>query len=308
MRQIALLLCILFTVQSGICQTNNFAPIGAKWWYNYETDFASGYSTIEVIGDTIIDGHTCRILQKYSHTINDIDPDGIINNNYLGKEFIYEDLGVVYNYRFNTFYPMYKFESAVGDSWLVAGETSGGICDTITEVIIESIGDTILGGLSFTIYNITPYNDGIWSYLEPVISIAGGMGYLFVLPVDCVIDYSYEGFGLRCYYDSNIGMTHITEEENCEIISDINEGQNVNEISIYPNPATNELFINLETSELIDGYTLNMFTITGSQLYTAPLAPNSLHTLDLANIQHGLLFVQVLRNNQLIFADKILHL
>ncbi len=65
MKTLAALFFILFF--TGYCkgQTNEFAPIGAKWWYGYQDFFTVGYFTIESIGDTLIEGKTCRILLKH---------------------------------------------------------------------------------------------------------------------------------------------------------------------------------------------------------------------------------------------------
>lgn len=48
--------------------------------------------------------------------------------------------------------------------------------------------------------------------------------------------------------------------------------------------------------------------VPGSEIYISPLSGNSLHVLDLTNLQTGLLFVQILRNDIPIYTEKIMHL
>lgn len=79
-------------------------------------------------------------------------------------------------------------------------------------------------------------------------------------------------------------------------------------IQVYPNPATDELFINLQSSNETDAYTIRIFNVTGTKLYFAPLASNSLHTMDIANLPNGLLYIQILKNNAPAYIVKIVHL
>lgn len=61
---------LLFTLKQGFTQTNNFAPLGATWYYSdiYNIDYdytmyVTGYNKVESIADTNIDGINCRELK-----------------------------------------------------------------------------------------------------------------------------------------------------------------------------------------------------------------------------------------------------
>lgn len=53
---------------------------------------------------------------------------------------------------------------------------------------------------------------------------------------------------------------------------------------------------------------LNLGVQANKQIYFSPLSCNSLHILELTNLQTGLLFVQILRNDIPIYTEKIMHL
>lgn len=61
-------LIVLFLVFSvfvqSYSQTNEFAPIGATWWYNYEYFSGSGYLQLQSVSDTVISGVNCRKITK----------------------------------------------------------------------------------------------------------------------------------------------------------------------------------------------------------------------------------------------------
>ncbi len=103
---LAILLAFAF---NGTAQQGGFAPQGAEWYFNVGSFMGSPvtYYHMEVLGDTIIQGHLCSVISRQ----------------YLGgngdEQFVYEDNRKVYWYnqtlcRFTT---LYDFDAEVGESW-----------------------------------------------------------------------------------------------------------------------------------------------------------------------------------------------
>ena len=69
-RTIFISLLLLAVAGTMKAQNNNFAPIGAEWYYETQTMFTKGYIKMIAEKDTIIDGHACLKLAGEEHWHN----------------------------------------------------------------------------------------------------------------------------------------------------------------------------------------------------------------------------------------------
>ncbi|MBK8504001.1 MAG: hypothetical protein IPL46_18415 [Saprospiraceae bacterium] len=95
-----------------------WAPIGAKWWYNYTmgvSDPSIVIQTMESIGDTVILNKNCRILK------NDVDLNGDGNLAPQSNRFIYQNGDTVFYYNdvLNKFSILYNLAASNGDTLLI---------------------------------------------------------------------------------------------------------------------------------------------------------------------------------------------
>ena len=85
---------------------HEFAPIGAKWWYDVDwcphNPPTCGYLFVESIKDTFIKNTPCKVLQKTLY-----DEHG--TSNILGYDYLYNDKDKVYHFDGNDFYALYDF-------------------------------------------------------------------------------------------------------------------------------------------------------------------------------------------------------
>ena len=103
-------LILLVFALGGLAQTGSFAPQGAEWYFNVASFMGSPttYFHMEVLGDTIIQDHTCSVISPQ----------------YLGgngmNQFVYEENRKVYwyNQTLQAFTTLYDFNAEVGDSWI----------------------------------------------------------------------------------------------------------------------------------------------------------------------------------------------
>ena len=87
----------------------SFAPQGAEWYFNVSSFMGSpiSYYHMEVLGDTIIQGHQCSVISRQ----------------FLGgngdEQYVYEDNRKVYwyNQTLGRFTILYDFDAEVGESW-----------------------------------------------------------------------------------------------------------------------------------------------------------------------------------------------
>jgi hypothetical protein len=198
---------------------------------------------IESIGDTLIDGITCKILQKtmvfndgFSSEIETVD---------LGKEFTYEDEKVIYYHRLGQFYVLYDFNAEAGDYWMIAGNGSfNELCDSTAYAIVDSTISLSINTIDLDGFYVSYPDTANWYMFGPVFEKLGNLSYMFPEPIGCVFD-AYEGGTLRCYSDSEFGL-YQKDTTPCDYIYMLNsipDKESQFNVQIHPNPANNDLFI-----------------------------------------------------------------
>lgn len=290
---IVLFLVFSISVQS-YSQTNEFAPIGATWWYNYEYFSGSGYLQLQSVSDTVISGVNCRKITKTLVQKDVSNPDAVVDTFYLDNEYVYSDLGVVYNYRLGAFYTLYDFNAAVGDTWAVSGVSNFGDCDSTGFIQVDNVNTVLIEGFELTQLFTCSVDDDYWNFgTLPIIERIGSLSYLFAHPNSCLLDF-YEGGNLRCYYDNEIGYVQIDSTTTCDFVLSSNEITAATSIAISPNPFSTELKIKLP--ENFVNSIITIYNLNGSILYQTTTC-NSTIKISTNNIIPGVYFLHVLDNH-----------
>ena len=122
---------LIFSIQPVVGTAQEWAPIGAKWHFNYT---GTSYSVFESTGDTIILGKTCRKIEKSK------DYHYWGNRPLMEFTFYSNDSVYFYDQNFPGFYLLYDFNASPGDSWYYQfpGESHTGDIDSI-KVIVDSV-------------------------------------------------------------------------------------------------------------------------------------------------------------------------
>ncbi len=109
-------------------------------------------------------------------------------------------------------------------------------------------------------------------------------------------------------------LTFLTGAEYEEVFDndneEIEERQILNEqteVNIYPNPVSGELFIDIISLNEGSQYNLIVYDITGKKLLQSEILGNATTSLKTTNIQKGLLFIQIIENNQILITEKIVN-
>lgn len=93
-----------------------FAPIGAKWWYNGWWTSEQGYVNFESVRDTLVEGRRCKIIRErnYMHV-----PEGV-------REFVCENHvvcqegSVILYFNGEVFLKLFDFGMQVGDTVIMS--------------------------------------------------------------------------------------------------------------------------------------------------------------------------------------------
>ncbi len=237
MKQLAILLCFFLIWQVAFSQTNNFAPVGAKWWYSSQ-EFSPTITplTIESIGDTMIDGKVCRILAY------DPMPNSASFNEQL---YVYYEGGRVYQYFSSeeAFFLLYDFTLSVGEGyWCHVLNTISGNLDSLY-IQVTNIELISINGLELKQQYIDM--EGQYDWLGVNIEHIGNT-WMFI-PIYGIIDI-VQG-PLRCYEDPEFGFYSTGETTTCDEILSGNTNLTEQEIQAYPNPFIDHLSIKVPDAQ-----------------------------------------------------------
>jgi len=253
------LVIILFIANSSLLfGQHEWAPKGATWYYGFSDQFwKEGYIEIQYIGDSIIEQKKCKILQEkiisYDFLFQDADTS-------IGStEITYYDSSIVYFYKFHKFFKIFDFNASVGDSWEIPSFlfSSGGTCDTIASVIVDSVGTTIINSDTLRYLKLNIKTGSQFGYQGPVIEMIGSLRFMYPNYISCVAD-AGGGNGLRCYRDDNFYYKRGTKE--CDWLpTGIHDASFSTVINLLPNPVEKQFklimpdnVINLVLNSFVD--------------------------------------------------------
>jgi len=298
-----LLIIIINLLFSKVSFTQNeWAPVGAKWYYDYPGyNGWLNYATVESVGDTIIQGVNCRILQT-SRNIDSL------------RLYTYSDSNIVRVYKNGNFYKLYDFNANIGDTWEVIDVFSRCGTDSMATVIVDSIGYVTINSVVLkyiVIRFLTSNNWGFECYggigtSNKVIEKIGPLGYMFPQNF-CYIDYPYE-CSLRCYIDSLFGFYETGIVDSCTYIVTLIKENNLNNTQyyFYPNPVNN--ILNIDFSNKVYDCLIKIYNIYGEIVETTSVSNKNHYIINLSELKSGYYILKLIDKNNYLYNKKIIKL
>ncbi|MBC7382388.1 MAG: T9SS type A sorting domain-containing protein [Bacteroidia bacterium] len=276
-----LLLVITF---NKVCYSQKFAPVGAKWHYsasgNGTAPTRSEYYLYESQMDTTIWGQT---MQKISITYYTYHRNTI----YLPPMYVFQIKDTVYYYNdiYNSFFPLYIFNVAKGDTLTFHAPVIPSDPKNITwKVVVDSTTSFIVG--SDTLQKVWNRSLGPWTYGGSYIELIGSPNlflpqYIYAIP-------EHDG-PLRCYTDNKISYNFSSLPCEYRETDGIEESIKPYSFMVYPNPATNE--INIQPN-LNMPYTYQIFNTAG-QILMKGTSASGLSTLFINFLSEGIYNIEI---------------
>jgi hypothetical protein len=278
-----------------------FAPDDAVWYYTYDPDVTldDGYQKIEVIGDTVINNKTCKILQKTNIGYSYWDKDYYEIN--AGINIIYEEDSIVYYKKDSLFYILYNFKAKVGDSYSSISFPKN--CYQQFEVKIDSIESIENNGKTLRKFYVT-LNDLYQGFFIERIGYPDYLFPYFQIGCDVLTGPHYPG-PLRCYSDNEIGNFSTNVVSSCEFIISSNEQKLRNKsFKVYPNPSRIQESIQIEIFDSkIKGF--DIYNLLGQKLRNYNIADETSTSISIKNPGNYIIcFVN--KNGYVIVQERIL--
>lgn len=275
----------LATIASSFLVAQNWAPEGAVWHYSHVNPWLghNEYNSIQVEGDTIIQGIQCQHLVKLK---------GAGNLRPL-EEFMYEDNGQVFYYHEeqDSFFLLYDFNLLPGDTLTITATEPFpfGMGTDFIKIRIDSLSYLDINGTSRVVQHITQleapgYNSEIsFEMIEGI----GATTQMFYWNSPYIADISKDT-DLRCYQDPTLGQYSTGIAFVCDDVLLNGEGPEgpIQDLAIYPNPARE--FIGWSVP--LGRYGVQVWDMRGKILFEGEVTSNQ---LSMDGYSNGLYFIMI---------------
>ncbi len=154
---------------------SQWAPHGAKWYYNHISGSSEYLSIIESVGDTLILNKNCKKLINYTiYVQNHPNGSSTWDTAYCPPQFIYDDSNrvLVYDSLQHSFFVLYDFNASAGDTITVRDSLFYGHCDNsftfdLFQYRINSVNDTLINGTNLKVQNVITTQNSGWFISDP---------------------------------------------------------------------------------------------------------------------------------------------
>ena len=255
---------LIISPQTRGVESSDFAPVGAKWYYDYDQFWTSGYLLIESVSDTVIDGFACKKLAKSKKHYNYVTEE--VKQFVFGYEYMTQIDDSVMIYRYGKLRKLYDLNAEIGDTLTFPGSEHEPVQDSSLmygRTVVVGKGTVEFDGQTLRYIDLKNYRnweESPWQFTAYVDygndyymsariceKIGNISGYL--LPEICYEADATESWGaLRCYSDDAMSVSFSDEE--CDYVpSDVGiDETTASSINIYPNPANDNVTISLTGS------------------------------------------------------------
>lgn len=221
MKKAICLICVLIALAFETF-SQNFAPIGTIWYYDYiSSEAEQGYARLSALKDTIVDGKSYRLIERYY--------EGYFYQSTPPQFFSYTKPPLlIYQLQDSIFLRIddkdviiHRINAKVGEEWETRANIHEGSCGDTATITIVNVGEEVINGVSHKFFE-TFNDDGPWEYAGKTYEVFGNQDFILPHPSSaCNTEFAGET-RLRCYSDPNVGLVKFTEKD-CDVISSIEE-------------------------------------------------------------------------------------
>lgn len=256
-----------------------WAPDNAVWHCNYQGYmFIEGYCKVTITGDTLLNGISCRKMNRHYYAFNYNSQDSIDNE--LPMRITYADQDRVYLWSNGVFNVLYDFSYIAGDTFTLDAE---GICPEAIFTVSE-VGTININGYVLRYYDVVPSGPTQWYQFGRIIEYIGAIDASLFEQPDCLTTYDNLA-PLRCYQDDFLSYVADVSPECDYLPSLIDDTSNFK--AIFPNPAIDQL--NISGLPLSINFKTTITDTSGRLLMTE----YNQQQMDVAHLPSGIYFIEV---------------
>lgn len=231
----------------------SWCPPGATWTYE-AGQFLAGFTRMRYTGDTIVDGYTAQIIDRYSAIQYPQPPPGPIYSgppevNYTPVAVITRAEGdVVFTLREGAWDTLYWFGAVPGQGWTAAHAPDEQEC---APFIVADTGTYVMDGVALR-----------WIEIESWYRVYERIGSTWDMFLYCP-NWILDGpMGMRCYSDDEI--TYQLAAGACEQLVGLNDISAPIRLGLFPSPGTTHFTLSGVEGYLPPGtHIITLFDATG---------------------------------------------
>jgi hypothetical protein len=282
------LILILFLAVFKL-SAQDFAPVGAKWYYNEMFAFSGDIDYIKYTSekDTLIHGKICRKIIKRHDLFCNGRPEA---------EFLFSRNDTVFflDTLFNEFQILYDFNAQAKNSWIIkikdVTQDVDTICVTVDSVSIKQINGLDLKVMSVTYHKFDELTPEIYSSV--IIDKIGDIQFMFNwYPWSGKIcDGNYTN-GLRCYQDDVIGLYSTGIVDSCDYQYKWVSVDKISKKKIYelfPNPTNSQFQLKVDSKKKCS---VEISNLNGVVVYSSDFISST--SIDLTGSPKGMYIFQL---------------
>lgn len=298
MRKLGIILIILSGFPPHYADSQKeWAPVGAEWFFSSTMNHTFSKYTAE--RDTLIVGKKCSIITHQGKMV----------------EIMYEEDGKVF-YRFDEkFNLIYDFSVQTGDTvpFIFKGLSSSLDVEAFRiNYVVESIENKTFHtskldykyqeNLDYAIWETAPT---AYKYRERTGVEIGCIDGLLLSIAICTDDII-----LRCYHDSEINYVSdlwSIQNKPCDYTTDDRQVSGSSSFSVFPNPVSDELSIELPVLKPTNRISVDILDITGNFLKTIQLVEKNSKVI-VSDLGSGTYFLRFFDGSEMLYNTKIFKL
>lgn len=284
------------------CQ--EFAPIGAEWYYHEGQAFSGDINYIKFTSekDTLIQGEVCKKITKRRK---------LWCNDRPMVEYVFTRHDTVFflDTIFNEFQILYNFSAQEHTSWVIRTKDEDLEIDTL-EVFVDSISYSQINDRSLKTLHVTinKFDEHMpYQYSSTIIERIGDPNYMFnwshFSQVACDANWTR---GLRCYYDDDIGLYSTGMADSCNYTykwTNVEDHPENLSFTAFPNPTSGKVWIKYIKSSLIH---IKLIDLYGRTLLDRKHMVDEV--LDITSLPSGTYFIVGKVNDQILAPVQIVKL
>jgi len=304
MKKIVLLITFLLLIQEDYAQsTLVFAPDSSKWTQHAGRECGGGgtyyfynYTNYIINGDTLVN---TKMYQKLYSAGTSAKIDTIC---YTFSRYVLNDSGVVYiGASLDSLKPIYNFNLAKGDSFPILAWNSSTLQSQIFYTKVDSTNTLLYAGKLRKWLRFQQLGCGVFmakpTWIEGIGDINYGLIFDYVQQTNCNVGPCVPYSSYDCFYDGgNKSIVGACAYTNCTT-QDIENFLSINELNIYPNPASNFIEVAVNNKQLAN---IKVFDVLGNELLQTQKKQ-----IDISILPNGVYFVQIETNNS-VMSKKII--
>lgn len=289
------LITLLFLVLFQLVNAQSWVSTNPVWHYDYWVPWWEGFVKIEQVDDTIIESHLCQKLQVTDHQfVLDENMEWYHNSINWQARYTYESNDTVYYWNADHFDVLYDFTANANGHWLVDHGTQMFGCNDSSFVKVDNVGTVNLSGENALWMELSDSVGGSVGIKGEVNSRFGAMqDYLFPTMRACdgtiIDDYI---FSFKCFRDDS--LYYNPSGEDCEyMLTHLGmEDQLEAKFSMYPNPASEWLFVETDWNE----GSYEIITASGQKITSGKLDQGMVF-MDIKHIPNGVYLMEITTNS-----------